>query len=179
MTPKADLTCRIATCNKPGVTLGAHICEAHALDIWHAVELRDCFSHRDVPGREGREFYRSEMRAKRKKTRLQPSAVGEIYFVRTGGLIKVGWTTKLYDRVRSYGPDAVLLAHYKATRADEAALHRQLAPARYKGREWYTETDVIKAFVAEALERHGAPLFSDTGWREPSGPVPRIKGYRG
>ena len=145
-----------------------YLCEFHADAAWRQVEMRDTTqTDATVPGAEGREYERAEARAKRSSARRKPTAMGQIYFVRMDGLIKVGWTTKLADRVRSYGPKALLLANYPGTRADEANLHRQLAPSRHSGREWYHEDDVVTAFITEAIGRHGAPRFEQIAWTRP------------
>lgn len=92
---------------------------------------------------------------------------GEIYYARVGGLIKVGWSSVLYQRIRSYGADAELLAHYKGTRRDEANLHRQLAPSRAKGREWYNDDPIIRAFISNTIRQHGPPRFTEALWTKP------------
>lgn len=92
---------------------------------------------------------------------------GEIYFVRLGDLVKVGWTRDLWSRLKSYGASAQLLVSYPATRDDETTLHRQLRPALAKGREWYHDGDVINHFIAEALEKYGPPVQFEGLWTEP------------
>lgn len=167
-----ELHCAIRSCLRPpaihvGMTNGG-VCEYHADVIWAAFEWRDARDrHQDVPGMEGRDYIRVDARAVRERERRKPSSVGEIYFVRVDELIKVGWTSKLADRVRSYGPKAELLAHYPGTRADEAALHRQLTPARFRGREWYSDGPILQGYITEALERHGPPRFERIEWTEP------------
>lgn len=144
------------------------ICERHAYEIWRRVEWRDAENCDTViPYAEAREYDRADARAKRSTERRKPTSMGEIYFVKVDDLIKVGWTSKLADRVRSYGPKAELLAHYPATRADESALHRQLTPARYRGREWYSDVPAIRLFIDEALRKHGSPRFRRLEWTEP------------
>lgn len=148
--------------------LKGQVCEQHADDIWERVEMRDAKErHLNHPGMEGREYIRADARKIKAVERRKPTSFGEIYYVQADGLIKVGWTTKLADRVRAYGPKAVLLANYPGTRADEAALHRQLKPCLYRGREWYTDGPIIRDFIAKAIEQHGPPRFKDTGWTEP------------
>lgn len=149
------------------------------MQIWQKVEQRD--SERcDTPVQwsEAREYIRDDQRAKRRKARRQPSALGEIYFVQIDSLIKVGWTSKLADRVRSYGPNAELLANYPATRADEVLLHQQLAPARYRGREWYEDSPIVRDYIARAIQTHGPPRFAAINWSAPKGPTARPKRSR-
>lgn len=162
--------CIIGQCRRPGsVFIGyeGYLCDIHADIIWHKVEWMDTDRFDQVvTGAEGRDYTRAEARAKRTAQRRKPAAMGEIYFAQVDGLIKVGWTTKLADRMRAYGPKAVLLANYPGTRADEAALHRQLTPARFRGREWYSDGDVIRLFITDAIEKHGPPRFDRIEWTE-------------
>lgn len=91
---------------------------------------------------------------------------GEIYYVRLNGLIKVGWSRLLDQRLRAYGPDVEVLCHYEATRDDETYLHRQLKPALAKGREWYHDGPLIRDFIAKAIDQHGPPS-AYAWWSEP------------
>lgn len=171
MRPPKPKPCVIRGCDRPPVLWIGHegyMCEHHADRVWLKVERRDAEKCDEiVPGAEAREYDRAEARAKRAVETRKPVAMGEIYFVQVDGLIKVGWTTKLADRIRAYGPKAELLANYPGTRSDEAALHRQLKPARFKGREWYSDTDVIRAFITEATQKHGPPRFQRIEWTTP------------
>lgn len=157
-------------CKREGSVFVGHegyLCDYHAGIIWRRVEENDTNNcDRKITGAEGREYERDDYRKKRAVGRRKPTAVGEIYFVLVDGLIKVGWTSKLADRIRAYGPKAILLANYPASRSDESALHRQLTPARFRGREWYSDCDVVRLFVNEALEKHGPPRFESIGWTE-------------
>lgn len=91
---------------------------------------------------------------------------GQIYFIRLNDLIKVGWTRDLYTRVKQYGASAELLVHYAATRDDETLLHRNLKPARAKGREWYHDGPTLRLFIDKALKQHGSPTL-EVAWTLP------------
>lgn len=100
------------------------------------------------------------------RARWLASLDGEIYYLRQNGLIKVGWTRDLYDRLRAYGPDVELLCHYRGSRDDETNLHRQLRPALARGREWYHDGDIINLFLTRALAEHGPP-YTTYDWTAP------------
>lgn len=91
---------------------------------------------------------------------------GHLYILRLNGLIKVGWSRDLEERLRAYGPDVELLARWEGSRSDETNLHRQLRPALARGREWYEDGPILAAFIAEAVEKYGPPHFYDT-WTRP------------
>jgi Holliday junction resolvase RusA-like endonuclease len=109
---------------------------------------------------------RDELQAAEEKKRYLASREGEIYFLRQNGLIKVGWSRCLYDRLRSYGPNVELLVHYNASRDDETNLHRQLRPALAKGREWYEDGQIVDMFVRQAIKKHGLPTMV-VDWTQP------------
>lgn len=100
-----------------------------------------------------------------KKARLS-SIDGHIYYVRLNGMIKVGWSREIENRLRAYGPSAEVLVIYAGTRDDETMLHRQLKPARARGHEWYEDGPILADFIAKALEQHGPPKIPDT-WTRP------------
>jgi hypothetical protein len=104
--PEPDGLCGLERCMETGtVSAGSshRLCDPHAGLVWEAVENRDA-RQLDVlvPGSEWREYVRAEARAKRSVERRKPASIGQIYFVRIGELIKVGWTTKLADRVTGH-----------------------------------------------------------------------------
>lgn len=174
--------CVVADCAKPGavpLSWVGELCEPHADAAWYEVEKRDALRfEQDIVGAEGRDYMRDEFRKQRKAARAKPTALGEIYFVQIDDLIKVGWTSKLAERIRAYGPKAILLANYPGTRKDEAALHRQLVPARFRGREWYVDGPIIRAFIDEAVAKHGPPRFDAIPWTEPKGTPTKPRYWR-
>jgi hypothetical protein len=48
-----------------------------------------------------------------------------IYYAKIGGHIKIGWTSRLDQRMRAYPPNTELLAVHPGTRADEKKLHHR------------------------------------------------------
>lgn len=92
---------------------------------------------------------------------------GTIYYIRLNGLIKVGWSRAINQRIASYGPQVEVLAIHAGTRADETNLHRQLKPARALGREWYEDGPILANFVADAVKRHGPPPPFETWLMKP------------
>ena len=87
------------------------------------------------------------------------SSLGEVlYAVRTpDGLVKIGHTRNMRNRMHTVVlGETEVLAFKFGTRADELAIHRQLAPHVARGREWYHPTPEVMALVnswREALGR--------------------------
>lgn len=91
---------------------------------------------------------------------------GQIYFVRLNGLIKVGWSSKLRSRLKSYGASAEVLVHYPASRQEETDLHRSLRPYLARGREWYQDCQLVADMVDGLVTKHGKPTLLPY-WTEP------------
>lgn len=139
--------CSITNCGRDAFYLTPlRICGTHATAIWHAVEQsRAPVEPNPIP---------------------PPPESGHIYFVKIGDLVKVGWSSRLIERLKQYGASAEVLVHYPATRSDEALLHQQLEPSRAKGAEWYRDDPILRAFLNRALEEHGPPTVIPK-WRTP------------
>lgn len=103
---------------------------------------------------------------KMKADSLADTRNGDIYFIRLNGLVKVGWTRNIWQRLKSYGASAELLVNYPASRDDETNLHRQLRPALAKGREWYEDGPIIADFISKALKEYGSPIV-EADWTTP------------
>lgn len=114
---------------------------------------------------EHKEARRKEQATTFRREWLERTA-GDIYFVRLNGLIKVGWSRDVADRLRAYGPDVEVLCIYPGSRDDETHLHRQLRPVLARGREWYDDCPIIADYVTRAIAEHGPPKNHD-GWTRP------------
>lgn len=115
---------------------------------------------------------KADAKAKAQRKARLASTAGHIYALRHNGLIKVGWSRDVNERLNDYGPEVRVLCIYEGTREDETLLHRQLKPARARGREWYEDGPILADFVAKAIEQHGEPEWSDF-WSRPAGPTPK------
>lgn len=82
----------------------------------------------------------------------------DIYYLRQGGLIKIGYSTRIDERLYAYGPTAEVLAHHPGTRADERDLHRSFRPFLAHGREWYHPAQILMDHIAQVVETHGPPV---------------------
>lgn len=64
----------------------------------------------------------------------------------TDKLIKIGYTSNLFERKRGYG-DAKILAFMPGNYQDEQAIHRALVEDRARGHEYYRSTDEVLEVV--------------------------------
>lgn len=96
----------------------------------------------------------------------------QLYIVRVGAYLKIGYTANIENRMRTYPPDSILLATWPGTRAEEAALHRRFAHLRSHGREWYPLAPVILEHANNVVAEHGPPETVDFGARPVQIPRP-------
>lgn len=86
-----------------------------------------------------------------------PNQEGHIYILRVGGCYKIGWTSNLKNRMRSYHPDTTLMCVYPGTRADEKKLHKKWAHYLRNGREWFMLAPEIDRHIEQKIKQHGEP----------------------
>jgi hypothetical protein len=113
------------------------------------------------------------------KPERKPTPHGTVYYVRSGGFIKIGWTSSLQGRMKAYPPDSVLLATEPGTRADETRRHRQFAAHRTHGREWYAMTADLMRHIDRVKTDHGEPDTVAFAAQPVKVPQPRPKQYVG
>lgn len=162
--PGCDASSSVSTTFHPKkVTECLPVCQRHEAIItkqvqpyWHEV---DYVAMRD---RLARQRVVEEIAQEREEDLLHESGghkQGQIYFVRLGGLIKVGWASKLRSRLKSYGASAEILCHFPASRSDETNLHRNLRPYLAKGREWYQDCKLIGDVIDGYVKQYGTPTI--------------------
>jgi len=83
--------------------------------------------------------------------------LGWLYFVQVDDLIKIGYTTNLYQRLCHYPPNAIVLATQPGTMKMEKALHGQFRFALAKGREWFHVRPEILEHIAGVVTNYGKP----------------------
>jgi len=102
----------------------------------------------------------------------QPKS-GFVYYVRSGGFIKIGWTSDLTKRMKGYPPDSVLLAVEPGPRQLETRRHKQFAHHRTHGREWYTMAPTLTHHIDSVKAEHGEPEPVDFAAKPGGIPQPR------
>lgn len=99
-----------------------------------------------------------------------------VYYIQRTGLIKIGFTTCLADRMNALRPDQ-LLAVEVGDRDLEYARHEQFAAHRVRtpaGTEWFRPAPNLLAHIAVVVQTQGEPWIPPTDPDRPrrkSGPV--------
>jgi hypothetical protein len=86
-------------------------------------------------------------RTGRPKLKRARQTDGVVYFVRFGGLVKIGWTSNLKRRMSDV-PNEEILGTTAGTMEDEKRCHAAFAHLRVKG-EWFTPEPDLMAFISD------------------------------
>jgi len=154
------------------------LCEAH-LAIAHSIaedliSTSQCFDAEAIDGNDGLPLAQPAPQA-------APPIPGIIYYLRIGGFIKIGWTSDLGKRMKSYPPDTALLAAMPGLRTDEQRVHRKFAHLTTHGREWYPLAPQITEHIERVRLEHGEPPNVDFSAKKKSQRIvgPRLNRYVG
>lgn len=87
----------------------------------------------------------------------QTRDAGYVYYLRVGGLVKIGYTKDIGRRMRGYPPHAQLAAAHPGTKEVEKSMHRQFASSLEEAREWFRPTPDIEQHIASVRDAFGDP----------------------
>lgn len=143
-----------------------HLCREHALWVWSVVneQLGETV---DVPETEPA-IMRNEP--------PRPPAPGHVYYIRTGGRIKIGHTVNLSRRLAQYPPDIEVLFVQDGSKELERSEHLRFRAYLAEGREWFQDrsevTDVIEE-MADSTAWRG--VLEGNYWRRRPAPVVAVR----
>lgn len=133
------------------------LCMFHAWAIYEAVERSDA-----LPVTDARLAVSERRKAERDRqqelARTRGQLPGWIYYIRTDGKVKIGYSADVRQRMRSYPPESELLAVHPGTRNLEADMHRRFVGSRAAGREWFRETPDLTEHIAQVVAQFGDPV---------------------
>ncbi|MCK8477215.1 GIY-YIG nuclease family protein [Microbacterium aurugineum] len=96
-------------------------------------------------------------------------ADGWVYYMRINGRIKIGYTTNLRQRSRSYPPGTELLAVEPGTPELEKRRHDQFSRSLAQGREWFAESEALTVHIAKLAEQYATPTKAMHSYRTHEG----------
>lgn len=148
------MICPIPGCDRRRLN-DSIVCLHHALTIWDdmirgGMKTDPILQQQAIETTAAREQREAEHRAKVAEFNR---AQGWIYYLRLDGMIKIGWTSNLPQRLQSYPPHYELIFDHPGTRADERDLHRSFRPSLASGREWYHPTPEILTHIQNQRAR--------------------------
>lgn len=110
-------------------------------------------------GRQRWEDGRPDPQCKGVQMTLAPFSDAIVYYIRRGGLVKIGTTADPYGRFRDLVPDEIL-AFEPGDRAQEQERHRQFMHLQVGG-EYFRDDPELRAHIGRLRKLHGAP---DPDW---------------
>ena len=163
----------------------SHLCDAHAEEV-HRLVTAQQFALRDstLSARDQAALAELRRRAQEQRARMTPPAPDPIaaaapepepsviYYVQVMSHIKIGWTSNLEKRMKSYPPNSELLAVHPGTRADEQKLHKRFAAHRSHGREWYPLVPPLLEHIKRMVDQYGKPDAVHFGAQPVQVPMP-------
>lgn len=132
------------------------LCMYHAWAVYEAIDRSDALPVTDARLAMS-ERRNAERERARQLARTRGQQPGWIYYVRTDGKVKIGYSADVRQRMRSYPPESGLLAVHPGTRDLEADMHRRFAGSRAAGREWFRETPDLVEHIGEVVALFGNP----------------------
>lgn len=83
---------------------------------------------------------------------------GHVYYLAVGERVKIGFSTDVRRRLRTYPPGSKLLAMEPGTLHLESLRHGQFRQFLAADREWFTPNAELSAHVNELNNKHGYPI---------------------
>lgn len=104
---------------------------------------------------------------------------GSVYYVALDGLIKIGYSQDVTERLRAYPPTAKLLAVEPGNKHVERKRHQRFGKHLAKGREWFTDAPELREWIDELVAEHGTADHLAHKWgREEQVPAVATKRIR-
>lgn len=112
-----------------------HLCRDHAIYVWATINQQHTNGNPPTPTPQ--------------PPRTPNTDIGCVYYIRTGGLIKIGHSTRIEARLTTYPPDMELLYVKTGSRTDETTEHRRFRPYLAEGREWFQDRPEVHTLIEE------------------------------
>lgn len=137
-------------CNLPAAPgMPFPICAHHAIMVFR--HLQTTIADVQAGGMEmypgvALNFFQQMRRTERERAAAKPFA-HTVYYLRVGHLIKIGYSSDVAQRLRSYPPDTTLLVTEPGDFDLERQRHKEFNHALVGGREWFEPTPDLMAHI--------------------------------
>lgn len=134
-------TCCWPACEREIGVINAPLCKPHLIKVY--VTTQETYLWMMEPG-EGTPAQELKPPPSRRYARVPEQ--GDVYFVRLGGLVKIGFTTNMTNRMKAV-PHEAILGTVPGTMEDERRYHAEFAHLRVTG-EWFRAESDLLTFIA-------------------------------
>lgn len=106
---------------------------------------------------------------------------GWIYYLHIDDKVKIGYTTDIIRRMRSYPPSSPLLGVHPGTKQLERDMHEQFKGSLIQGREWFRPDPDLLAHCERVRAEYGDPSKFEYKARDPyeTKQITAVKGWSG
>lgn len=155
------------------------LCKQHAYDMWFKVELNkhveeDERVHKQLKDRAImrqaeleydserieqieqeilEQSWRDEVIAQNSSMDLK-TRPGMVYYLQVGEHIKIGFSSNVDERIKSYPPYAKLLAQHPGTVDTERFMHNRFFNSLAHGREWFRPSPELTQHIEEVVTKY-------------------------
>lgn len=92
---------------------------------------------------------------------------GWVYYLRVGDQVKIGFSSNVHQRLRSYPPGSELLAMEPGDKKLERRRHNEFGEWLVAGREWFQPSEELLQHTQDLVTLHGDPGHYAHNYREP------------
>lgn len=147
------------------------MCDMHLLLVYANLD-QGYWARYQTGGFKSDERHAQRLADEQAKRAATAARVGVVYYVEVGSHIKIGWTSDLAKRMRSYPPNSRLLACHPGLRTDERDIHRKFVLWRSHGAEWYVLAPILLDHIKRVVAEHGQPDVVNFGAKPVQVPRP-------
>lgn len=158
------------------IFLRVHLCHVHAVEVNEALHREAEFTlnarakhHAEADANKARTAELIESGFKPGAGDLIP---GWVYYIELDGLIKIGFSTNVANRMRAYAPTAKLLAAEPGTKKVERARHQHFGAYLARGREWFQDVPELRTWITTVITEYGSADHMAYTWGGPAKPEP-------
>lgn len=142
------------------------LCKQHAWDLWFLIdlEIEKGKAQEEIQAAAKRHADHEDMKDKMFDQKVQDSfapykpkplatAPGMVYYLQVGELIKIGYSQRVENRIKSYPPDSKLLATHPGTIKTEQQMHYKFFNDLAHGREWFTPSPELEQHIQDVRKQ--------------------------
>ncbi len=156
--------------------LKVHLCRPHAVEVDKALKREARFTLNAQAERKAETEANKARTAELIESGFKPGegdlVPGWVYYIELDGLIKIGFSTNVKNRMRAYAPTAKLLAAEPGTKKVERSRHQHFGAYRALGREWFRDTPELRTWITTVITEYGPADHMAYTWGGPAKPEP-------
>jgi hypothetical protein len=153
-----------------------HLCTEHAHRVRNTINRYEARIDQRIADAAADIAARKQATAEKIESGYQPGdgdiIPGWVYYIELDGLIKIGFSKNVTNRMRQYAPTAKLLAAEPGTKKIERARHQHFGGHLARGREWFHDVPPLREWIDTVINEYGGAGHLAYTWGGPGKPAP-------